>query len=684
MPDIILFLFARRLLFAVLAVAVAFQPYAPLAHAADAAESFLRGVVADNLQAAPIVDCDAKAKSKATRTRALNNACNWRSRGDKHYAYPKIEWRSFRPKDITDKFDQWKEQYGKKGGGLYGSLLTDLEADIERGWNPKIMRSGDVAAANALVSVMNAPAGTKIGGTTITDENRHTFDVYSQQINRVGTAPILMAFYDQYDGHLYLHAFKIRRTGANHVETLHARLSPLHLDYLQGNSHYLADNAPDNALAKQAFRKFYTANDPYTFNDIGYDGAIVVAGKLAKLLKADLVVKFVPTLDMWQTKSVKKSLLKKKTTIKTYAKLIPKWMYGFPQFSLAPELAGKIDTNVGLTSAICGGNLLADETCDHAHNIIPAELVMMEASPLSPNIELAEQQFFSHSKTYKGYRFLAKILLVVVVVVAAVLTAVALGPAAGAEVAAFGSKALHVGLAAGGLYAGASYINGARSLGDVQKGFAGETISDGKIEENLSLAGQGGVAREMSQALQSTALANHNLGNHQIASVKMLYQGLCDDDRERSEECRRQIAVDKRLCDASMSADDCKGKLGVVFHWPTGIVPRPDSFVPFAGGEAVAAVFSTTEGKKALGKLASFRKSVGPNTDQGDDSYPCTWTHTDISHSCTVTKRGNGLFRWAIPTWNDYNLVHNFEFLRDRVDEGSLVFQGEGLDALRE
>lgn len=690
MSNVAKFVFWRHLLFMFLMVAVAAQPYAPMAQAATTAESFLRGVVADESAAAPIIDCDAKAKSSKARTTKLNKSCNWRERGGKIYAYPKVEWRSFRPQDITDKFKVWKEQYGKTGGGLYNDLLTSLEDDIEKGWNPKILRSGDVAAANALVSVMNAPAGTKIGDTTITDTNRHTFDVHTQQINRVGTAPTIMAFYDQYDGRLYLHAFKLRRTGANHVETLHARLSPLHLDYLQGNANYIADDAPKDTLAKQAFRKFYTQSEPYTFSNIGYDGAIVAAGKMAKLLQADLVVNFVPTIDITQTKSTKKTLFKKKTTVRTYAKLEPRWMYGFPQFSLAPELAGKIDANVGLTSAICGGNLRADKRCDHEHNIIPAELVMMEASPMSPGIDLQEQQFFSHSKKYSGFRFIAKILLVVVVVFVVVLAAVALAPAAAAVVGEVAGglaavTALKAGLIAGGAYVAASYANGARSLGDIQKGFAGETISDGKIRADLSLAAQGGVARKISDALQSTALARHNLNNHKIGSVRTLYQGICEDDRQRGEDCRLQIAIDKGLCSADMSAVDCKNKLGIAFNAPTGIIPRPDSFLPFAGGEAVAAVFSTNEGRQALNRLASFRKSIGPNTDQNDNSYRCTWTHRDVSHNCTVTKRGNNFYRWRIPTWNGYSAIHNFEFFRDRVNEGVLVFHGaDGLGALRE
>lgn len=689
MPNVAKFVVCRHLLCVCLMVVVAAHPYAPIAQAATTADSFLRGVVADGSSAAPIIDCDAKAKSSEGRTSLLNKSCNWRERGGKAYAYPKVEWRSFRPQDITDKFKTWKEQYGKTGGGLYNDLLTSLEDDIEKGWNPKILRSGDVAAANALVSVMNAPAGTKIGDTTITDANRHTFNVHTQQINRVGTAPTIMAFYDQYDGNLYLHAFKLRRSGANHVETLHARLSPLHLDYLQGNSHYIADNAPRNALAKQAFRKFYRSGDPYTFRNIGYDGAIVAAGKMAKLLKSDLVVNFVPTIDITQTKSTKKSLFKKKTTVRTYAKLEPRWMYGFPQFSLAPKLAGKIDPNVGLTSAICAGKYKNGQRCDHKHNIIPSELVMMEASPMSPGMDLQEQQFFSHSVTHKGFRFIAQIILAVVVVFVVALTFLALGPAVGLAVGKTATgglssiAALKAGFAGGAAYAAGSYINGARSLGDIQEGFAGRTISDGKIRADLSLAGKGGVSEAISNELQSTALARHNLNNHGIRSVRALYQGVCEDDRQRGEDCRRQVAIDKGLCSADMSAVECRNKLGIAFNAPTGIVPRPDSFVPFAGGEAVAAVFSTDEGRQALNRLASFRKSVGPNTDQNDNSYRCTWTHKDDSHNCTVTKRGNNFYRWRIPTWNGYSAIHNFEFFRDRVNEGVLIFHGGGLDALR-
>ena len=71
-----------------------------------------------------------------------------------------------------------------------------------------------------------------IGGITVNAQNKRHVQVHTRKVNNIiGTAPILFALYDQYQGHLYLHAYKSRRTTGKHVEILHARLSPLHLDF---------------------------------------------------------------------------------------------------------------------------------------------------------------------------------------------------------------------------------------------------------------------------------------------------------------------------------------------------------------------------------------------------------------------------------------------------------------------
>ena len=126
-----------------------------------------------------------------------------------------------------------------------------------------------------------------IGGITVNAQNKRHVQVHTRKVNNIiGTAPILFALYDQYQGHLYLHAYKSRRTTGKHVEILHARLSPLHLDFLRG-SH------TDNPFR----RLFYTADKPYRFNGIGFAGAITAAGQLAKHLGAAQVIIFAPLID---------------------------------------------------------------------------------------------------------------------------------------------------------------------------------------------------------------------------------------------------------------------------------------------------------------------------------------------------------------------------------------------------
>ena len=97
-----------------------------------------------------------------------------------------------------------------------------------------------------------------IGGITVNAQNKRHVQVHTRKVNNIiGTAPILFAYMTNTRGHLYLHAYKSRRTTGKHVEILHARLSPLHLDFLRG-SH------TDNPFR----RLFYTADKPYRFNGI--------------------------------------------------------------------------------------------------------------------------------------------------------------------------------------------------------------------------------------------------------------------------------------------------------------------------------------------------------------------------------------------------------------------------------
>ena len=625
--------------FLTLSIAVIIQPYNALANVNEeinlGKESFLRTVFADGDNALPILDCDTLVKNREITDKQRFNDCNVLKRGDSIFAFPQFHWASFRPQDITDKFDEWEET--RRSTGAFQEFREKLKLDPNLRLDADILNSGNAAAAQKFIDIHSQEDGTEIyGGVTLTSKNRNRVNIFSQKLRNVNRPPTIMAFYDQYDGNLYLHAFKLQRTGANHVETLHTRISPLHLDALQGNRDFLPENAGSSDLADQHFRNFYNPDKPYLFEKVDYAGAYVIAGRVAKMLDADLAVFFVPQIDVSQTKKTSGGWLKKKITITTRANIEPRWYYAFPQTTISKEAAERFH-NVGFTSAICGGELTPEKLCESAHKIIPSEMVVLKASDLSPNISSTPQHFFEGVETFKSFTFLAKIIFAAIAAVVLVYMLPLLTGGLGGALGGLGKAATFLGktlggvagvaAAGGGAYAVASIANGARNFLDVQRGFAGKTISSGTISDSLSVRLQGGMMKDVSKKLNETVLSKHDLSNSTIESINLLYRGVCDNDRERVEDCRLKRAVALNQCTSADTVLTCREKLGRAFNKVTGIIPRPDQFFPAEGADAVVALFVKDEkGGEALRKVRGASTGAAPASTPSNNFWHCKFT----------------------------------------------------------
>ena len=172
------------------------------------------------------------------------------------------------------------------------------------------------------------------------------------------------------------------------------------------------------------------------------------------------------------------------------------------------------------------------------------------------------------------------------------------------------------GLASGG-YAAASLVGGWRpSKGNQrQSGFFGNAISDGSIAQALSIASRGGIPKQLSDQFQRT-IGIHDLSATTLESVRLFYRGVCNDDRQRNDERRLQYAQSRGYCTATMTAEQCHSHIGAVFMQHTGIVPRPDAFVPTGGGERVAAI-PRSELISAVTKMRDIRKNKTTSPTHG-------------------------------------------------------------------
>ena len=504
----------------------------------------------------------------AAAAATLRADCNLRinSISTLRYAYPKIEWRTFGPKTVTAAFDKWKTAYTGTVNAL-GKLRASVKSSKK--WTPKIVYSGDVSALNVFSDVMtvSGAAIAAIGGITVNAQNKRHVQVHTRKVNNIiGTAPILFALYDQYQGHLYLHAYKSRRTTGKHVEILHARLSPLHLDFLRG-SH------TDNPFR----RLFYTADKPYRFNGIGFAGAITAAGQLAKHLGAAQVIIFAPLIDFDFTRIRSKSRNEQKdlygvTTYITayidtgtnYATLKPRWFYGIPQVS------GGGDNKIGFTGAICAtaGAPINAKDCD-LKDFFSSYLAVMKVSrfPASYDDKVIKDKDIYHYQYSK--KFPDKL-----------------------DLSAF--PAGDIGAAVAGVITRAEQGDVFSILNNMH---ANNILLEGYSGGNDFFTGASYVAESPSVYLERIRNLNGTLSDGHL-SVALLSLGASPQLRET-----KGVGSIIHLMSSNIESKDIVGTFGfesVKVLFSTGFVPRPDDFVPYAGGDLVAPHLLTEKVKKAL------------------------------------------------------------------------------------
>ncbi|WOV90867.1 MAG: hypothetical protein R1F54_10145 [Candidatus Zeuxoniibacter abyssi] len=465
----------------------------------------------------------------------------------------------FCPKTVTAAFDKWKTAYTGTVNAL-GKLRASVKSPKK--WTPKIVYSGDVSALNVFSDVMtvSGAAIAAIGGITVNAQNKRHVQVHTRKVNSViGTAPILFALYDQYQGHLYLHAYKSRRTTGKHVEVLHARLSPLHLDFLRG-SH------TDNPFR----RLFYTADKPYRFNGIGFAGAITAAGQLAKHLSAAQVIIFAPLIDFDFTRIRAKSENKYKDlygvtttasiyidTGENYATLKPRWFYGIPQVSGG-------DNKIGFTGAICAtaGAPINAKDCD-AKDFFPSYLAVMKVSRFPASYD---DKVIKDKELWKyGY---SKML----------------------DLSAFPAGDI------GGAVAGVmTTISEQRDIFSILNNMhANNILLEGYSGGNDFFTDASYVAESPSVYLERI---NGTLSDGHL-SVTLLSLGASPQLSET-----KGVSAIILLMDSRIEFKDIAGTFGfesVKVLFSTGFVPRPDDFVPYAGGDLVAPRLLTEKVEKAL------------------------------------------------------------------------------------
>ena len=551
---------------------------------AYAQESYI-GATPDNPETAwAVTDCHTPWNSSAANAVTLRADCNLRFNGPVvRYAYPKIEWRTFGARTVTAVFADWKNQYTSTVNAL-GELRTTVGA--KKKWTPKIVYSGDVSALGIFSDVMavSTTAPATIGGIVVNAQNKQQVQVHTRRINRIGKAPILMALYDQYDGHLYLHAFKSRRTSGKHVEILHTRLSPLHLGFLRGSTH--ADNP---------FRKFYTAADAYLFDGVDFAGAITAAGRMARHLRADLVVFYVPTIDIALIRRrINNAIIDKTESTDIYTQVYPKWFYGIPQAT-----NGISGVNIGFTGAICGVSAPSIDADDcEEDDFFPSYLTMMKVSEFSVDDDekkLLEFLINNEGATLPIENSRSEFYSVPVGDII---------EADGGRMLTEGSQSDFFQVLISSMHSnnilaedfsgkkdffiGASYVAEEKSAFIKKIQLADAVLSNGSLSSAHSYSNQGLAAlNAISQDLVGKIGTNTVDGDGGLESIRRLYRG---DDGSGDD------------CTTSSSREDCVGAvddLGILVD-DLGIVPRPDDFIPHAGGDLVVPYLSTQEGIDAL------------------------------------------------------------------------------------
>ncbi len=593
---------------------------AAMATARAADTTLLRGMSLDLGAPLAIEDCaDQIAKSQK-----LGAGCQVEHRHGVSFAFPAIEWQSFGAQDVSERLNELiAEQDGWGAGDGWGK---DESAASRSSGISRILVDGDKAAARAFYE-LHSEAGGEF----------ERFEVYSEKRRRTESSPVILMNYDQYDGNMVLHAFKAKRVGYDKVEILHTRISPLHLGYLRADARIRSDKTASGTLAANPFRKFYNPKSGAATNDesryvwqgdgtdsnkgIDLAGAWTAAGEVARILRAKLVVGFIPEVEIENFESKKTSALglKRKVTVHTKAILHPRWFYGIPAFPEPkdPKLAKKMRsaTALGATTAICARGINSQtESCTDSAFLRSNLLVMKADAALNPHISEESYLFSEHSKSQSGWTFIAQIFL------AALAVALILTP--------FGVPALTGAAIGGGLYLSFSLMNGSTNFADIQDGLFGDTVSDGEIANRL-LAEQSSEMVPLNKVGQDLLreLNVHSIDHSNIAALRTIYNGYCDSDDQTAAECRKKYAADNGNCTATDTPAECRDKLGDGFYVNTGIVPRADlfPFVGSAGYRSLSAMIPDIPKEKVRDAQKNYADIARPYTSgiSGRDESNC-------------------------------------------------------------